>query len=31
MKFLRSGGEELGKWVLKNGKMRMSLKEITWR
>jgi hypothetical protein len=31
MKFLRSRGEELGKWVLENGKIRRSLKEITRR
>jgi len=31
MKFLRSGGEEFGKWVLKKEKIRMSLKEIRWR
>jgi len=31
MEFLRSKGEELDKWVLKSGKTRRSLKEITWR
>jgi hypothetical protein len=31
MKCLRSSGEELSKWVLRNGKMRRSLKEIAWR